>query len=444
MLRAFAFWRASRSVVLVSAILLSWAASARAQGITGELSGTVTDVLGGLVPGADVALTHEASHATRRTVTNRSGFFAFAAVPVGTYTLTVTVAGFRTHEVSGIELSAGDSANGAHDPAGSGGPGRARVGERRRGARAAQLGREGGDLDRSADPGDARGRHERGRGPAGPPGMTPITRGNDTNRPSFTGEVYGINGNGEYQGGGHANQSAIGNFVPNGARETGLDFTVDGASGNDPGCNCATSVNPNTEFVQELKVLQSNFGAEYARGPVALSFVSKQGGRDFHGSLFGQLRDFHLNSNEWYANKVGVERVENLFVYPGFTVSGPLLVPGTSLNRGRDRAFFFLGFEYFRQRLDTGWTRSWVPTDAMRDGDFSQAASLGLSGAYVSSVPKASPAGSCRRSYGTRGARRFSTSSPARTSTPSSRAASTTSTTSSPTRTAGRPSPAWT
>jgi hypothetical protein len=82
MLRAFAFWRAAdRSSSCRRPAV--WAASARAQGITSELSGTVTDVLGGLVPGADVALTHEASHATRRTVTNRSGFFAFAASPPG-------------------------------------------------------------------------------------------------------------------------------------------------------------------------------------------------------------------------------------------------------------------------------------------------------------------------------------------------------------------------
>ncbi len=222
------------------------------------------------------------------------------------------------------------------------------------------------------------------------PGMTPLTRGNDTNRPSFTGEVYGINGSGEYTGGWYNNQSAIGNYTPNGAR-LGVDLTIDGASGNDPGCNCATSVNPNTEFVQEVKVLQSNFGAEHAKGPVALSFVSKQGGRDFHGSVFGQLRDYHLNSNEWYANKVGAERIKNLFVYPGFTLSGPLLVPGTGFNRGRDRVFFFLGFEYFRQRLDTGWTRSWVPTDAMRNGDFSQAASLGLSGTIRKHRPERLP-----------------------------------------------------
>ena len=102
------------------------------------------------------------------------------------------------------------------------------------------------------------------------PGMTPVTNGT-TNRPNFTGEVYGINGNGEFQGGGNNNQSAIGNFSGNGTRTQALDITIDGAPGADPGCNCATSVNPNSEFVQEFKVLQSNFGAEHAKGPVAMT-----------------------------------------------------------------------------------------------------------------------------------------------------------------------------
>ena len=103
------------------------------------------------------------------------------------------------------------------------------------------------------------------------PGMTPVTNGT-TNRPNFTGEVYGINGNGEFQGGGNNNQSAIGNFSGNGTRTQALDITIDGAPGADPGCNCATSVNPNSEFVQEFKVLQSNFGAEHAKGPVAMTW----------------------------------------------------------------------------------------------------------------------------------------------------------------------------
>ena len=200
------------------------------------------------------------------------------------------------------------------------------------------------------------------------PGMTPQTAG-VSNRPNFTGEVIGINGNGEYQGGGSNNQSAIGNFSANGTRTGALDITIDGAPGADPGCNCATSVNPNTEMIQEFKVLSSSFGAEYSKGPNSMSVVSKSGGRDFHGSAFLYFRDYHLNSNEWFANKVEDERVKNKFVYPGFTLSGPLSFGG--FNKDRDKLFFFVGFEYYKQRLDTGYVRSWVPTEDMRNGDFS-------------------------------------------------------------------------
>jgi hypothetical protein len=378
---------------LASVILVSWPAGVHAQRITGELSGTVADTSGAVVPGADVALTHEASRATRRTETNTSGFFAFAAVPAGTYTVRVTMPGFKTHEVTGIVLLGGDSrtvrtialelatvaetvsvnAEVALTPLNSGEKAATLTGEEIR--TMPVVGTSAAEVLRVL------------------PGMTPLTRGNDTNRPSFTGEVYGINGNGEYQQGGYSNQSAVGNFTPNGARTNTLDLTIDGASGNDPGCNCATSVNPNTEFVQELKVLQSNFAAEHAKGPVALSFVSKQGGRDFHGSVFAQIRDYHLNSNEWYANKVETGRVKDRYVYPGFTLSGPLLVPGTGFNRNRDRVFFFLGFESFQQRFDAGWVRSWVPTEVMRNGDFSQAADLGLTGGSVNTVPNGFPGG---------------------------------------------------
>ena len=249
----------------------------------------MVDAQGGVVPGADVALANEASRATRRTVTNASGFFAFAAIPAGTYTLTVTMPGFKTHEVTGIVLQGGDSrtvrtialelatvaetvsvsAEVALTPLNSGEKAATLTGEEIR--TMPVVGTSAAEVLRIL------------------PGMTPLTRGNATNRPSFTGEVYGINGNGEYQGGWYNNQSAVGNFTPNGARMSTLDLTIDGASGNDPGCNCATSVNPNTEFVQELKVLQSNYGAEHAKGPVALSFVSKQGGRDFHGSVFAPV-----------------------------------------------------------------------------------------------------------------------------------------------------------
>ena len=138
---------------------------------------------------------------------------------------------------------------------------------------------------------------QRGGAPEDPPGMAPITTSNGA--PGFNGEVMGINGNGE--GG---KQSALGNYSANGTQNNALDIVIDGAHASDPGCNCATSVNPN-DTIQEFKVLQSNFGAENAKGPVTINVVSKAGGRDFRGTAYTYFRNYHLNSNEWFLNKVG-------------------------------------------------------------------------------------------------------------------------------------------
>lgn len=377
---------ARRALFLAALMLAVVTATAHAQRFTGDLSGTVLDETGGVLPGATVLLTNEASGDQRRSVTNQDGFFSFSAVPSATYTVTIEMSGFATVEVKGVELRAGDartlrtinmklvgiaqtvtvSGEAALTPITSG--------ERSATLTAQQIenipivGTSAAEVLRIL------------------PGMTPVTRGTE-NRPGFTGEVYGINGNGEYQGGGNNNQSAIGNFSGNGTRTQALDITIDGAPGADPGCNCATSVNPNSEFVQEFKVLQSNFGAEHAKGPVAMSVVSKAGGREFHGAGFLYLRHYNLNSNEWFANKIDAEKVKNEFLYPGFNLGGPVLLPGSNFNRNRDKLFFFVGYEYFKQRLDTGFIKSWVPTDAMRNGDFSQAASLGLSGGFINTLP---------------------------------------------------------
>jgi Carboxypeptidase regulatory-like domain len=360
--------------------LLALPGSSLAQSITGSISGSVVDESGGVIPGADVVVINEASKGVRRSVTNADGFFAFASLPATTYTVQISIAGFNTYEVTGIELRSGDarslrqialkvatvaetvsvSAEVALTPLNSGEKSATLTSEQIENVPI--MGTSAAEVLRLL------------------PGMTGSANGT-SNKPNFSGEVYGINGNGE---GGQ--QSAVGNYSANGNRTWALDITIDGAPGADPGCNCATSVNPNTEFVQEFKVLQSNFSAEHAKGPVAMSVISKSGGREFHGSVFGYFRDYHLNSNEWFANKVGAERVKNKFTYPGFTISGPLLIPGTNFNKNRDKVFFFAGFEYFGQALDTGYVKSWVPTAEMKAGNFSNAAAVGT-GSFVNTVP---------------------------------------------------------
>ena len=268
--------------------LLALPGTTYAQSLTGSISGSVVDESGGVIPGADVTVINEASKGVRRTVTNADGFFAFASLPATTYTVQIAIAGFNTYEVTGIELRSGDSrslrqialkvatvaetvsvsAEVALTPLNSGEKSATLTSEQIENVPI--MGTSAAEVLRLL------------------PGMTGSSNGT-SNKPSFSGEVYGINGNGE---GGQ--QSAVGNYSANGNRTWALDITIDGAPGADPGCNCATSVNPNTEFVQEFKVLQSNFSAEHAKGPVAMSVISKSGGREFHGSVFGYFRDYHL------------------------------------------------------------------------------------------------------------------------------------------------------
>ncbi|MGH9779160.1 MAG: carboxypeptidase-like regulatory domain-containing protein, partial [Candidatus Acidiferrales bacterium] len=78
-----------------------------AQTTVGTISGTVTDPTGAVVPGATVTLVHEATGVTREATSNEQGGFVFDRARVGTYTLRITMSGFKVHEQRNLEVSAG-------------------------------------------------------------------------------------------------------------------------------------------------------------------------------------------------------------------------------------------------------------------------------------------------------------------------------------------------
>src|SRR3954465_15761548 len=377
----------TRTVLALVIGLALTAVSPSAQSLFGTISGTVVDEQGGALPGASVTLTNQTSQAVQHTPSNADGVFVFAAVPAGTYNVKIELQNFNSWEATDIALRLGERRTltsvrmrlGALQETVSV-TARPEIASLTSGEKSARLtseqiqnvpvgGRSTAELLKLL------------------PGMTPISSGT-SNSPGFNGEIIGINGNGD--GG---KQSAVGNFSGNGTRADALDIVIDGAHASDPGCNCATSVNPNPDMVGEFKVLQAKYGAEHAKGPITIDAVSKAGGRNFHGMGYVYMRDYRLNSNEWLLNRFSTEpgpenKPKNQFTYPGFNIGGPLLIPGTNFNKDRDRVFFFTGYEFYRQRLDTGTLQSWVPTQAMREGDFSNTASYAnLGNGYVSATP---------------------------------------------------------
>ena len=120
-------------------------------------------------------------------------------------------------------------------------------------------------------------------------------------------------------------------------------------------------------MVGEFKVLQSNFGAENAKGPTTINVVTKAGGRDFSGTGYLYLRDYHWNSNEWFLNKVGTgerrpEQAEEQVRLPGLQHRRSAAHPGHELQQEPRQAVLLLRLRVLQADLDTGTLQSWVPT----------------------------------------------------------------------------------
>jgi hypothetical protein len=347
---------ASSCVVLCLLTSGAWA-----QGIFATLTGVVTDPSQSVVPNAKVVLRDVGSGSERQTVSNNEGFFTFASVPVGTYSLTIEAQGFKTHKETSIRLGGGDQRNVNIALAVGGSAETVEVSATQDFTTVAE---DSGEKSFTLEAKELQNFTQVGSNAAEYIKIVPgfgINNGT-SNKSSYRGTVVGINANGD---GGDSQSPLNNNFSYNGLPTNSLDITADGAHVSDPGCNCDTPVNPNSDFLQEFKVLTSNFSAEEQKGPVVITSVTKSGGNTYHGSAFFSARNHALNANDWLNNFSGIQQPANSFYYPGGSFGGP--VPKILKNK----LFFWTGFEYFHQTLDTGLLRATVPCSSMLGGDFS-------------------------------------------------------------------------
>ncbi len=341
------------------------AAASWAQAIFATLTGIVSDPSGAVVAGAKVTLRNSESGDLRDTTTDGSGYYTFASVPVGTYELNVEAPGFQTVKEGSIGLGGGEKRNvnvgltvgstnqtvevtGAADLIAAVDSGtKAETLTTQQLQNYVQVGSNAGEFVKIL------------------PGFG--VQNGAQNKSNYTGQTVGINANGD-----SGSQSPLNNaFSYNGLPGNTLDIVSDGAHVSDPGCNCDTPVNPNSDFIQEMKVLDSNFSAEEQKGPIVMTSVTKAGGSEFHGSAFFSARNSALNSNDAYFNATGAPKPGDKYYYPGFTIGGPVIIPKTGFNKNRNKLFFFTGYEYFYQVLDTGLLSATVPTAGMLTGNFS-------------------------------------------------------------------------
>lgn len=355
--------RHGRRILFGLLLLVVSAVTALAQ-TTSNLSGTVQDNTGAVIPGASITLTNDATKEVRHLTSNDAGYFSFAGIVPGTYTVDVDANGFTKFRQPGVVLNPGDTrslSNLALVPSSGNGESITVssplnvVAPEDSGERAAVL--EAQDIQRL--PISSRNTSELLKVL---PGVTTTASGTGNG----TGFDFTDNG---------SSGSAVGvGLNTNGAPyRGGTAYLLDGASIIDPGCACWSIATVNPDMTQEVKVQTSNFGADAAQGPVVINVISRSGGAGFHGQAYLYVRNAALNANTWANkhNQPATPLPDASYYYPGGSIGGPILFPGTSFNHNR-KLLFWAGYENFRQTLPAAQPlTSFVPTAAMRAGNFS-------------------------------------------------------------------------
>jgi hypothetical protein len=159
----------------------------------------------------------------------------------------------------------------------------------------------------------------------------------------------------------------------NGTRAGSINLTLDGITSLDTGSMTGPYLAPSLDAVSEVKVLLTNYQAEYGRSSGGtINTVIKGGTHDFHGGAYYFFRNEDLNANEWLNNRNGQPRPRYRFNNPGYFIGGPVLLPGTKFNRNRDKLFFFWSQDFLPLTIPSSASTYTFPTAAERTGDFSK------------------------------------------------------------------------
>jgi hypothetical protein len=330
---------------------------ANAQGLSGQIGGSVIDSSKGAIPGATVTVRNTATAVTRDTVTDNGGLFVFTNLFAGTYDLRVTLPGFRTYEQKGLVLTATERLAVPPITLEVGGLEEVVTVEASALHAQAQSGERSGTI--RAD--EIKDTQLRGRDFLGLlQGMPGVVDTNVRNAPGWN--------------------AFLGTEI-NGLRDQFMGMSYDGVSSKDTGFGAANYVTPSLDSISEVKIQTSNYQAEYGRaGGANIIVVTKSGSSKFSGSAAYFKRHEALTENSWdrerTCNATGgtsplCEKPRYRYDNSAFTLGGPVLIPGTTFNEKREKLFFFYSLDLL-PRTDPFLVSSTMPSALERNGDFSQ------------------------------------------------------------------------
>ncbi len=334
---------------ICACLLVLWVSvgSLHAQTTNGGIQGTVTDPNGGAVSGASVTGRNLDTGLTQATSTTDAGIYSLPNLPPGRYSVVVEAPGLKKYSQEGVTVLTGTTVS-LDIPMQVGG-----VSENVTViADASQLQTATSEIGSTVEPVLV--------------ANLPLAIGGTIRNPvEFIKLVPGFVGGVDNNPGSNSSDD----FKVNGGQEGGTDILVDGVSISLVSPNTQWNKGVSTDAVDEFRVLQSNFSAEYGQsGDGIVSLTLKSGTNQVHGSVYDYFRNTGLDANSWVNNLSGSKRSVDKQNDFGATFGGPVWVP--KIYNGKNKTFFFFAYEGFRLK-NGGTSFDDFPNENFRKGDFS-------------------------------------------------------------------------
>jgi carboxypeptidase family protein/TonB-dependent receptor-like protein len=330
--------RSRRTLALLAVLAVLAPAFASAQTVTASITGLVVDQSGAAVPGVTVTATNQGTNVPYTAVSNETGNYTIASLPVGTYVVRAELSGFRASNTAPITLEARQVARLDFKMA---------VGAVEE---TVQVSGEAPILQTETT------------------SVGEVISGNTVQQLPLNGRNTSqltllLPGTMTYNPRGFTNIGAINSNRPfvNGNREQTNNFTVDGFDVNETIDN-RVSYQPSPDALAEISVETNNYSADTGNvGGALVASVLKSGTNRFSGNAFEFYRNSDFDANTWENNRSGAPKQDRRQHIAGGTFGGPI---------AKDRVFFFADYQGSRQDAPGFATASVAPA-TWRRGDLS-------------------------------------------------------------------------
>jgi Carboxypeptidase regulatory-like domain/TonB dependent receptor-like, beta-barrel len=336
-------------------ILLALAHPAAAQINSGIITGSITDPQKAAVPNAKIEAVEDSTQFSYSTISNNSGEYTLPYLKAGVYTVTVTAKGFPVYRVSGVTVQTGNTVR-TDVPL--------------------QLSQVATQVEVSASADQLQSDSTTKEGAVGRNVIDAVPNANQ-NPLYYASLLEGVVGRTELSdttafqsfGIGYDGRRWQSALNVDGASAFSASIQLDGLSVTSGAWN-ESAVLPNVDSLQEVRVVTSNFTAEFGRGMGAIKMATKSGTNQWHGSARDSFRNEVFNANTFKSNANSIARAPFRVNDFGFTIGGPIL---------KDKLFIFASYDILRHKDSPQWLWT-VPTALQRAGDFSQTVVSGTNG----------------------------------------------------------------